>query len=68
MAITWLLVGYLFGSVSSAIVVCRGLGHGDPRNVGSNNPGTTNVLRHFGKVAAALTLVGDVAKGVVLLS
>jgi glycerol-3-phosphate acyltransferase PlsY len=65
MAITWLLVGYLFGSVSSAIVVCRGLGHGDPRNVGSNNPGTTNVLRHFGKVAAALTLVGDVAKGVV---
>lgn len=65
MAIVWLLVGYLFGSISSAVVVCRVLGHGDPRSVGSKNPGTTNVLRHFGKVAAALTLVGDVAKGVI---
>lgn len=65
MAIVWLFVGYLFGSISSAIVVCRALGHGDPREVGSKNPGTTNVLRNFGKVAAVLTLVGDVAKGVI---
>ena len=63
MSILWLLAGYLCGSVSSAIVICRLLGHADPRTVGSGNPGTTNVLRHFGKVAAALTLVGDVAKG-----
>lgn len=65
MIIAWLLLGYLFGSVSSAIVVCRVLGHGDPRLVGSGNPGTTNVLREFGKGAAALTLIGDVAKGVI---
>ena len=65
MIIAWLLLGYLFGSVSSAIVVCRVLGHGDPRLVGSRNPGTTNVLRQFGKGAAALTLIGDVAKGVI---
>ena len=65
MAIVWFLLGYLCGSVSSAIVVCGALGHADPRTVGSNNPGTTNVLRHFGKTAAGLTLIGDMAKGAI---
>jgi glycerol-3-phosphate acyltransferase PlsY len=65
MTILWLIGGYLSGSVSSAILVCRLLGHGDPRTVGSGNPGTTNVLRHYGKTPAAMTLLGDVAKGFV---
>lgn len=65
MMILWLIGGYLCGSISSAIVICRLLGHGDPRTIGSGNPGTTNVLRHFGKVPAVLTLVGDIAKGLV---
>lgn len=65
MAIVWLAFGYLCGSVSSAIVVCRLLGHVDPRTVGSRNPGTTNVLRHFGKTAAMLTLFGDMVKGLI---
>lgn len=59
-----LVVGYLCGSISSAIVICRLLGHADPRTVGSMNPGTTNVLRLYGKAAAIMTLAGDVAKGV----
>ncbi len=59
-----LIVGaYLLGSVCSAIIVCRMMGFGDPREVGSRNPGATNVLRQFGKSAAALTLAGDVLKG-----
>ena len=37
----------------------------DPRNVGSRNPGATNILRYGGKTAAALTLLGDLLKGVV---
>ena len=57
------IAGYLIGSFSSAIIVCRMLGLGDPRLSGSGNPGTTNVLRLGGKRAAALTLVGDVLKG-----
>ena len=61
------VLGYLCGSLASAVVVCRVLGHGDPREVGSGNPGATNVLRHFGKGAAAATLLGDVAKGLVPL-
>ena len=65
MSILILLVplGYLCGSVASAIVVCRILGLGDPRTQGSGNPGATNVLRLHGKRAAALTLAGDVLKG-----
>ncbi len=58
------LAAYLLGSVSSAIVVSRAMGLTDPRTVGSRNPGATNVLRSGGKLAAALTLAGDILKGV----
>jgi glycerol-3-phosphate acyltransferase PlsY len=54
---------YLLGSISSAIVVCRLMGLPDPRTLGSNNPGATNVLRFGGKKAAAVTLLGDSLKG-----
>ncbi len=57
--------GYLFGSLSSAIIVCKLWGLPDPRTQGSNNPGATNVLRIGGKKAAAVTLLGDTLKGVV---
>lgn len=59
------LFAYLFGSVSSAILVARLMGLPDPRTVGSRNPGATNILRTGGKLAAAVTLLGDVLKGVV---
>ena len=55
--------GYLIGSLSSAIVTCRLMGLKDPRSVGSKNPGATNVLRHGGKKAAIITLIGDMLKG-----
>ena len=54
---------YLLGSVSSAIIVCRLMGLPDPRTEGSGNPGATNVLRVGGKKAAAITLIGDMLKG-----
>lgn len=56
---------YLLGSISTAIVVCWVMGLPDPRAGGSGNPGATNVLRLGGKIAAAITLAGDVLKGVV---
>ncbi|MGI9304901.1 MAG: glycerol-3-phosphate 1-O-acyltransferase PlsY [Gammaproteobacteria bacterium] len=64
-AITIVLViaAYLLGSVSSAIVVCRFMGLADPRTLGSGNPGATNVLRTGSKKAAAVTLIGDLLKG-----
>jgi glycerol-3-phosphate acyltransferase PlsY len=57
--------GYLFGSISTAILVCRLMGLPDPRTEGSRNPGATNVARIGGKKAAALTLFGDMLKGLV---
>ena len=59
-----LLVGYLFGSVNFGVVVSRLLYHEDIRTKGSGNAGTTNILRTYGKKAAALTLAGDMLKGV----
>lgn len=56
---------YLLGSISSAILVCRLFGLGDPREQGSGNPGATNVLRIAGKFPAVLVLVFDVLKGTV---
>ena len=56
-------IAYLVGSVSSAILVSKLLRLQDPRDAGSGNPGATNVLRLSGKIPAALTLLGDVAKG-----
>ena len=57
------LFGYLIGSVSTAIITCKLMGLSDPRTVGSNNPGATNVLREGGKKAAVITLLGDLLKG-----
>ncbi len=57
------LFGYLLGSVSTAIITCRLMGLPDPRSEGSRNPGATNVLRVGGKKAAAITLLGDMLKG-----
>lgn len=41
------------------------MGIEDPRTTGSNNPGATNVLRHGGKKAAIITLLGDMLKGLI---
>ena len=57
--------GYLLGSISTAIIVCKLMGLPDPRTTGSRNPGATNVARLGGKKAAALTLAGDMLKGLV---
>ncbi len=56
-------LAYLIGSFSTAIITCKIMGIEDPRKTGSNNPGATNVLRHGGKKAAVITLIGDMVKG-----
>lgn len=60
-----IVLGYLLGSVSCAIVTCRIMRLPDPREQGSGNPGATNVLRTGGKTAAAFTLLGDMLKGLI---
>ncbi|MBA3661570.1 MAG: glycerol-3-phosphate 1-O-acyltransferase PlsY [Gammaproteobacteria bacterium] len=58
-------IAYLFGSISSAIIICKLWHLPDPRTTGSRNPGATNVLRVGGKLPALLTLLGDALKGVI---
>ncbi|MEY4592261.1 MAG: hypothetical protein RIR18_1156 [Pseudomonadota bacterium] len=60
-----LVLAYLLGSISFAVVVSRLSGLADPRTFGSGNPGATNVLRTGNKKAAVLTLLGDALKGTV---
>jgi glycerol-3-phosphate acyltransferase PlsY len=68
MSYVWPFIAYLVGSVPMAIVVARIFRLPDPRTTGSHNPGTTNILRYGGKVAAAATLAGDVLKGVFVIA
>ena len=58
------IFSYLFGSLNSAILVCKAWKHKDIRDYGSNNAGLTNVLRVFGKGPALATLIFDLIKGV----
>lgn len=62
-ALGMIIFAYLCGSVSSAILICRLAKLPDPRQHGSGNPGTTNVLRVGGKLAATAVLTCDVLKG-----
>lgn len=65
LSIILIIISYLIGSFSSAVIICRIMGYPDPRTQGSGNPGATNVLRYGGKKAAALTLLLDVLKGTI---
>lgn len=55
-------IAYFLCGFPTAYVVGERMGHLDVRTVGSGNVGTTNIARSVGKSAAALTLLGDVAK------
>ena len=63
--LTAAVLGYLLGSIPFGLLVARLAGLGDIRQIGSGNIGATNVLRTGSKSAAALTLMLDLAKGVV---
>lgn len=60
-----IVAAYLLGSISSAVIVGRLLGIADPRTQGSGNPGATNMLRIGGTKAGAITLLGDMLKGLI---
>ena len=62
-SIAAVLLAYLIGSLSFAVIVSRLMGLHDPRSYGSKNPGATNVLRSGNKAAAVATLLLDALKG-----
>jgi glycerol-3-phosphate acyltransferase PlsY len=62
-AVSMIVLGYLSGSVSYAIVVTRAVAGVDIRTLGNRRPGTANVSRNVGKGWAALVFFLDVFKG-----
>lgn len=57
------ILGYLLGSIPFGLVLTRLAGTPDLRSIGSGNIGATNVLRTGRRDLAAITLIGDGAKG-----
>lgn len=58
-----IILAYLGGSVSSAVLISRLYRLPDPRSHGSGNPGATNVLRTGNRSAAVWVLLLDILKG-----
>lgn len=59
------ILAYLIGSMSAAVLICKILHYPDPRNSGSKNPGATNTLRIAGRKIAISVLIIDVLKGAI---
>ena len=60
-----LLTAYLIGSISSSVLISKKMSGADIRESGSGNAGATNMLRVHGKKAGVITLLCDLAKGIV---
>jgi len=58
-----IILAYFIGSISFGILISKVFKIQDPRSFGSRNPGATNVMRSGKKIAALLTLLGDMLKG-----
>ena len=61
-----MLAAYLLGSANFSLLVCRWRGRVDLRRTGSGNPGMSNAYRVLGPRWAALILVLDAGRGVLL--
>ena len=59
----FIILFYLIGSISFALILPKLFGLGDIRNIGSGNVGATNVLRTGNKYLAFVVLCLDVLKG-----
>lgn len=62
--ILFILLGYIFGSISFSYIVAKRVAGIDIRQHGSKNAGATNTLRLLGKGPAILVLALDALKGI----
>lgn len=61
------ILAYVIGSIPTSFLIGKARGI-DVRQEGSGNVGATNVLRAVGKLPALITLVVDVAKGIIAVT
>lgn len=62
------IIAYCIGSVNFSVMISKKMAGFDVREKGSGNAGTTNILRSVGKKAAVITLLCDIAKGIVAIA
>ncbi len=60
----YFIISFILGGVPFGLLIGFAFGKGDIRSQGSGNIGATNVWRVAGPVAAAITFIGDIGKGV----
>lgn len=58
------VIGYLIGSINTAIIISKSFYGKDIRTLESCNPGATNMMRAFGKRAGLLVFAFDFSKGI----
>ena len=63
--ILMIIIAYLCGSLSGAMIICHVMKLHDPCLYGSHNPGATNVLRVNGRLPAVIVLIFDMLKGAI---
>lgn len=59
------VISYLIGSINFSIILSKVISGKDIRESGSGNAGATNMLRTHGKKMGVITLLLDVAKGII---
>jgi glycerol-3-phosphate acyltransferase PlsY len=67
LTIFYVFFAYLCGSINFAYIITKMLINIDIRDIGSKNPGTTNVLRIVGIFPAILTFVLEAFKGFIVV-
>ena len=65
MEFLFILFSYLLGSIPVGLLLTKAFSKQDPRQVGSQNIGATNIYRAAGKTLALMTLAGDALKGII---
>jgi glycerol-3-phosphate acyltransferase PlsY len=68
LGIACVAAAYVLGSIPFSYLIARKVTGGDVRQMGSGNPGATNVMRVAGTGAGVAALATDVGKGVAAVS
>ncbi|NIO05491.1 MAG: glycerol-3-phosphate 1-O-acyltransferase PlsY [Proteobacteria bacterium] len=68
MEVLFVLFSYLLGSIPTGLLLTKAFSKQDPRRIGSQNIGATNIYRAAGKALALMTLAGDSLKGFIPVS
>ena len=63
--VLFIVIAYLIGSISPALLVGKIFYNTDIRTMGSGNLGTTNTFRCLGKKAGVIVFVLDISKGII---